>query len=156
MLLNLYINIRNRYLLDSFMKRGVSDIIAALILILIAASLGLSLYLFFSVQFSTQLENLSRSIEYYQTKLSTRFKATWYSYNTSTNSFKIFVYNYGDTVVKIDSIYINGDRYTLTPPVTILIGDIEVINLNITLTEGNYRIRLVTVEGVAYDFEVEI
>lgn len=138
------------------MRRGVSDIVASLILILIASTLGLSLYLFFTYQFSLQLDTLSRSIDYLQRRLNTRFKVTWYRYDVSSNNLTMYIYNYGDTVIEIDSIYIDGYRYSINPPVRILIDEIYVFNYTIGLAPGKHVIRLVTKEGVAYDFAMEI
>lgn len=138
------------------MKRGISDIIASLILIMIASTLGLSIYLFFTYQFSIQVDNLSRSIEFYQTRLKTRYKVTWYKYNTSTNTLTMYIYNYGDTVIEIDTMYVDGTKYSITPPPRILVDKIYILNYTITLSSGKHTIRLVTTDGVTYDFEMEI
>ena len=138
------------------MKKGLSDIFSALLLIMIASSLGISIYLFFNYQFYLQVDNLSRSINYYETRLSTRFKVTLYRYDTSSKLLQFYIYNYGDTVIKIDSIYIDGVRHKITPLIEILTNKIVLFNYTITLSPGGHRIRLVTTDGVTHDIQINI
>lgn len=138
------------------MRKGVSEIISALLMILIAASLGVTIYLFFTLQFSTEVSNLTNLYEYRNDVLATKFKVTWSYYLPSNNTLVIYIYNYGDRVVEVDSIYIDGERYVVSPPRRILVDEVERLTIVATLDSGFHDIRVVSDIGVGYEFSISI
>ena len=136
--------------------RGVSEVVSALLMILIASSIGVALYLFFTTQFSIQVENYTRMISYSEETLNTRFRVTWVTYDDASGNLTLYIYNYGDTVIKIDSVYIDGVRYVVDPPREILVDRIEVVSIIVGLEEGPHRIRVVADNGVGYEFEYRV
>jgi len=138
------------------MRRGVSEIISALLMILIAASLGVTIYLFFTIQFSTEVSNLTNLYEYRNDVLATKFKVTWSYYLSTNNTLVIYVYNYGDKVVEIDSVYIDGDRYVFDPPTRVLVDEVEKLTIMVSLDSGFHDIRVVSDIGVGYEFSISI
>jgi hypothetical protein len=139
----------------SKLRIGVSEVIASLLLILIAASLGISLYLFFTYSISAQVSSLTYAYTYGSALADTRFKVTWSTYISSNNTFIQYIYNYGDKVVFIDSIYIDGVRYAVTPQLKVLPGDIVEYRMSIILSPGVHIVKIVDKNGVGYEYQFE-
>jgi len=134
-------------------RRGVSEIISTIILILIVSVAGSLLFTYSSVLFQRQQGTAIR-----ENKLSTvqalelfRFSAVWW--NGNDDLLNVTVYNYGKLDIAISDIYINGVRVeayffgrgeliltekylrvAFTSPVTIVAG--ETYSINIVSSNG--------------------
>ena len=129
-------------------RRGVSEIISTVIIILIVSVAGSLLFTYSSGQFQ---EQQSRAIS--ENKLSTdqaqeRFRITAIWWNGNDDLLNITVYNYGVLDIEISDIYIDGIRVqtyfygrneliqtekylrvAFTSPITIVTGDVYSINI---------------------------
>lgn len=134
-------------------RRGVSEIISTVIIILIVSVAGSLLFTYSSGQFQ---EQQSRAIS--DNKLSTdqaqeRFRITAVWWNGNEDLLNITVYNYGTLDIEISDIYIDGVRVqtyffgrnelcltekylrvAFTSPVTIVTG--ETYGINIVSSNG--------------------
>lgn len=134
-------------------RRGVSEIISTVIIILIVSVAGSLLFTYSSGQFQ---EQQSRAVT--ENKLSTdqaqeRFRITAVWWNGNDDLLNITVYNYGVLDIEISDIYIDGtrvqtylfgrneliltDKYlrvAFTSPVTIITG--ETYSINIVSSNG--------------------
>ena len=111
-------------------RRGVSEIISTVIIILIVSIAGSLLFTYSSGQFQ---EQQSRAIS--ENKLSTeqaqeRFRITAVWWNGNDDLLNITVYNYGSLDIEISDIYIDGVRVQ-----TYFFGRNELIQ-----TENNRRV----------------
>jgi flagellin-like protein len=129
-------------------RRGVSEIISTIIIILIVSVAGSLLFTYSSVLFQRQQDTAIR-----ENKLSTvqaqelfRFTAVWW--NGNDDLLNVTVYNYGKLDIDISDIYIDGVRVqtyffgrneliltekylrvAFTSPVTIVAGETYSINV---------------------------
>ncbi len=122
-------------------------------MILIASSLGVAMYLAFTYQVSTQVSNMIDFYRYRNEVLGTRFKVTWFYYNG--NVLTLYVYNYGDRDIYLDSVYIDGARIPLNN-IEVSAEYVREINISLPLSTGNHIIKLVSKDGVGYEFMLKI
>jgi flagellin-like protein len=134
-------------------RRGVSEIISTIIIILIVSVAGSLLFTYSSVLFQRQQDTAIR-----ENKLSTvqaqelfRFTAVWW--NGNDDLLNVTVYNYGKLDIDISDIYIDGVRVEVyffgrgeliltekylrvafTSPVTIVAG--ETYSINVVSSNG--------------------
>jgi len=134
-------------------RRGVSEIISTIIIILIVSVAGSLLFTYSSVLFQRQQDTAIR-----ENKLSTvqaqelfRFSAVWW--NGNDDLLNVTVYNYGKLDIDISDIYIDGVRVqtyffgrneliltekylrvVFTSPVTIVAG--ETYSINVVSSNG--------------------
>ncbi len=134
-------------------RRGVSEIISTIIIILIVSVAGSLLFTYSSVLFQRQQDTAIR-----ENKLSTvqaqelfRFSAVWW--NGNDDLLNVTVYNYGKLDIDISDIYIDGVRVeayffgrgeliltekylrvAFTSPVTLVAG--ETYSINIVSSNG--------------------
>ena len=134
-------------------RRGVSEIISTIIIILIVSVAGSLLFTYSSVLFQRQQDTAIR-----ENKLSTvqaqelfRFSAVWW--NGNDDLLNVTVYNYGKLDIDISDIYIDGVRVeayffgrgeliltekylrvAFTSPVTIVAG--ETYSINVVSSNG--------------------
>jgi len=134
--------------------RGVSEVVSSALLFMIAVSLGSMIYAFYYTQISIQNQRYSIAMERIMKNIETDFALVHSYYNTSTDTLTLFIYNFGERDVRLDSVYIDGSRFV--ERVTITPDDLVRIDISVSLTSGDYRVVLVTVEGFSYEGEVKV
>jgi flagellin-like protein len=112
-------------------SKGVSEIVATVLMIMIVAAVGFSIFLyglgFFTA--STSARDLAT-----QTGIATlreRFIIVESYFNLTGNTVSVWVYNYGETNVQISSVYLNAT--TISPPASVFIEPTKVVRLDYTV-----------------------
>jgi len=133
-------------------RRGVSEIVATLLMIAIVFSLGSFLYVFYSNHLQLNRAVYERTIDRYRKIMESDFGVTWYSYNSTSNTLTLYIYNYGDREVRLVRVYIDGNPYDIN----ILINPDEILklDLSISLQSGSHNIVLVSEEGFRSEIEI--
>jgi flagellin-like protein len=92
-------------------KRGVSEIIASLILILIVSSAGVLAYSISLTTFSSSNSNYQLQTNQKEAKAQERLEvlAIWWD---RQNQFNLTVLNYGTIDLTVDKVYVNGTMVT--------------------------------------------
>ncbi|MFC1803146.1 hypothetical protein ACFL0D_04165 [Thermoproteota archaeon] len=129
-------------------RRAIGEIIAALILILIASLAGVLLFTTSVRTSNVQGKILRTQIQTESESAQERFQVL--NAVNEGNTFKIWVYNYGKVDVEIVDVYINGVRTDLSNKTPI---SSETPPLKITVTVSgvsgpNYKITVVSERGV--------
>ena len=136
-------------------KRGVSEIVASLIILLIVSVVGAGLYAYslnaFSTSNSSFLLQTSRREELARERLS--ITTIWW--NVTTDYMNITVLNYGKTELVINNVYINGTQvsastYTDGKGETVLTGNLVFIKFtsSVSIADGQtYEIIVVSERG---------
>lgn len=129
-------------------RRGVSPVIAVLLLIVIAVAAAVLTYLWI-IGYTGTLQQQSGSQQ-----LQERLKLEGVKINTSNNKVdEVYVRNIGDIVVNIDAVYLLGPSgvidTTTGATTTLQPGDVATLAVNLgTLSEGTtYTIKVVTERG---------
>ncbi|ABL78612.1 archaellin/type IV pilin N-terminal domain-containing protein [Thermofilum pendens] len=131
-------------------KRGVSPVIATLLLIVIAVAAAVLAYIWITGYQGTLTQQAST------TQLQERIAIEAVSYNGTTLT--AYVRNVGDVKVNITTIYVfngsgtiinsNNNNYQLATPVVISPGQVSTVTTSVTLTAGNtYTVEVVTKYG---------
>lgn len=134
-------------------RRGVSEIISTIIIILIVSVAGSLLFTYSSVQFQGQQDRAIRENKLSADQAQERFRFTAVWWNGNDDLLNITVYNYGKLDIDISDIYINGERVqtyffgrneliltetylrvAFTSPVSIVAG--ETYSINIVSSNG--------------------
>ena len=136
------------------MRKGVNEIIATLLLIAIAFSVGSFLYIFYSTQIQIQRAEYQLSIDRYTKLINTDFGVTWYSYNSTSNILTLYIYNYGDREVRIVRIYIDSNPFDIA--LYLHPDGLSKLNLSIALQSGEHNIVIVDEEGYRYATKIRI
>jgi len=129
-------------------RRGVSEIISTIIIILIVSVSGSLLFVYSSGFFQEQQDSILRENELSVNQAEERFRISTVLWNGVDDDLNIAVYSYGKADLAINDIYIDGVRvqtYTsgrndvirtdkikriiFTSPVTITLGESYTINI---------------------------
>ena len=129
-------------------RRGVSEIISTIILILIVSASGSLLFAYSADYFQEQQDSIITENERTIDQAEERFRITAVFWNGADNVLDIAVYNYGLDDLEITDVYVDGVRvqtyasgrneiiYTekikrivFTSPVTITLGEGYTINI---------------------------
>jgi flagellin-like protein len=94
----------------SLKRRGVSEIISTIILILIVSVAGSMLFAYSAGFFQGQQDEVLRENELTVNQAEERFRITAVSWNGVDDDLDIAVYNYGLDDIEISDIYINNIR----------------------------------------------
>ena len=129
-------------------RRGVSEIISTIIIILIVSVAGSLLFTYSSVQFQGQQDRAIRENKLSADQAQERFRFTAVWWDGNDDLLNITVYNYGKLDIDISDIYINGERVQ-----TYLFGRDELI-----LTETYLRVAFTSpvaiVAGETYSINI--
>jgi archaellum component FlaF (FlaF/FlaG flagellin family) len=138
-------------------RRGVSEIISTIIIILIVSIAGSLLFTYSSGLFQGQQDKALKENKLSTDQVQERYKLTTVWWNGNDNLLNITVYNYGTLDIEISDIYINGVRVQIyffgrneviisekylrvafTSPVSIVYG--ETYSFNIVSSNGVKKI----------------
>lgn len=135
-------------------RRGVSEIISTIILILIVSVSGSLLFVYSSGYFQEQQDTILRENELSVNQAEERFRITAVLWNGVDDALDIAVYNYGQADLAITDIYVDGVRvqtYTSGRNEIILTEKIKriIFTSPVTITLGeSYTINIVSTNGV--------
>jgi flagellin-like protein len=91
-------------------KRGVSEIIASLILILIVSAAGVLAYSISLTAFSSSTSDFQLQTGLREEKARERFSIIGVRNTTRVNQLNLTIFNYGEIEVTIDSAYVEGTK----------------------------------------------
>jgi hypothetical protein len=91
-------------------RRGVSEIISTLMIILIVSIAGSYLFVYATSLFQKQQDDFIKNEELSTVKTRERFKITAIWWSGTDNLLNISVYNYGVNDIEINDIYVDGIR----------------------------------------------
>lgn len=139
-------------------RRGVSEIVASMVLLVITASLGLILYNMALSATGSQESSLVYETDYQEQISSERFSILSVA-RTTDDKINIDVMNYGKIDIILSDVYVNGVRVVPFTALTIYTQEIKPIKIDgFTLDppgEKEYNILLVSELGdkVAYTWK---
>ena len=136
-------------------RRGISEIISTIILILIVSVAGTYLFAYSTTYIQAQNDQFLSDNEITVGKAQERFTVTTVWWSGSGQFLNLTIYNYGQNDIAISDIYIDGVRvsdYSFGRNVKILTGDLHQIGITspIAITSGfSYKISIVSSRGVS-------
>jgi archaellum component FlaF (FlaF/FlaG flagellin family) len=140
-------------------RRGVSEIISTIIIILIVSVAGTYLFSYSIGRFQDYNDDYFRETELVIGQARERFNVPAVWWDQSSNLLNITVYNFGEIDLSISDVYINGIRvtsYSSGRDTKILTGSLHqlVFNSPVSISDGEeYRIRVVSNRGVVRVFD---
>jgi hypothetical protein len=90
-------------------RRGISELYASLILLIIISSMGTILYSYAIETALNYEENIIHQEEIKSKKLMEKYSIIYIKWNNDTERFKISIFNYGTYDIEIGEIYINNE-----------------------------------------------
>ena len=136
-------------------RRGVSDIVANLLMAVVVLSIGLSIYLYSQTHFQTMTGFMDESIQEHELKLYERFTIIEVRFNyTEPNTVTVWVFNYGKVGVDLKGVFINGQL----KGVDVYVPQGEVGNLTVPHEDWSYeryRVLVVSSRGGRSEVVVE-
>jgi hypothetical protein len=138
------------------LKRGVSEIIASLVVLLIISILGTSIYSFSLSVMQSQNDNLHSSMTVEGERIQERMKLLSVVWNGMDDILNISLLNYGEIDLKLADVYVNGLQVeTYHSGQFQEISNLEVDTISFTspisLSPDNlYQIVIVSNRGVSY------
>ena len=138
-------------------KKGISPVIATLLLIIIAVAAAILTYLWVTGYIGTLQQQGGTE------GLHERIRIEAVGYNSSTGTLTIYVRNIGDVSTTIDAAYIIDHTNTVVKsnttlsgePLDLDAGDLTTVQIDgsLTLSDGEtYIVRVVTTTGVEADY----
>lgn len=97
-----------------YSKRGSSEIIASLVIVLIVSLGGTALYSYSLGVFSSSRSSFQAWTETREERARERFQIIAVWWNVTTDYMNITILNYGKIEVAIDFVYINGTRASIS------------------------------------------
>lgn len=91
-------------------RRGVSEIVGSLIILLIVSTLGTYLYNHSLTVITYQQDSLEHEMKISSERAQERFRVTAIWWSSSYDLFNITVYNFGNSEISVSDIYINSER----------------------------------------------
>ena len=88
-------------------KRGVSEVIASLILILVVTAAGVVIYAYSVTAFSSSGSHFEQQTKLDQEQMRERFQVIRVWWDTS-NQLNVTILNYGQIDITVSAVYING------------------------------------------------
>ena len=137
-------------------KKGVSEVVASLIVLLIISVLGTSIYSVSVTMMQKQRDTSKWTTNIESEKYMEKIRTLYVSWNSTSDELEIFFLNHGNVVINIADIYLNGLRvlnYIENRNVPIQISDINTIKIEspITITIGEfYEVTIITGRGVSH------
>jgi hypothetical protein len=116
----------------SFLRdnRGVTEIIASLIILLIVSIAGVALYSYSMSAFSSSSSSFQQQIEQREEQARERFQITAVWWNT-VNQLNLTVLNYGKTDLAIDAVYINRTPASISSGRGATVGTGELVSVKL-------------------------
>ena len=90
-------------------RRGISELYASVILLIIISSMGTILYSYAIETALNYEENIMHQEEIKSKKLMEKYSIIYIKWNNDTERFKISIFNYGTYDIEIGEIYINNE-----------------------------------------------
>jgi len=103
-------------------KRGSSEIIASLIMVLIVSTGGAALYSYSLGVFSSSSSSFQGRTDLREERARERFQIIAVWWNVTTDYLNITILNFGKIEVAIEAVYINGTRVSISSGRGINIG----------------------------------
>ena len=136
-------------------RKAVSEVVASLMIIAIATSVGLGLYIYSLSLFSTIKTDTERSISSATYRVEEKFIITYTYYDESNNILQVYIYCYGDIETKIVGVYVDSELVNQTK-LTILPEEIKEYRINVSLASGTHSIIVVSERGNKYETRFEV
>lgn len=89
-------------------KRGVSEIIASLILILVVTAAGVVIYAYSVSAFSSSGSHFEQQTKLNTEQIRERFQVIRVWWDNSNNQLNLTILNYGQIDITVSAVYING------------------------------------------------
>jgi hypothetical protein len=137
-------------------KRGVSEVIASLVVLFIVSILGTSIYSMSVTMMQNQRDTIKWTTNIESNKYMEKIRILYVNWNSTDIELEIFFLNYGNIVTNIADIYLNGFRvlnYIEGRNVQIQTSDIDTIKIEspISITKGEVcDVTIVTGRGESY------
>ncbi len=137
-------------------KKGVSEVVASLVVLLIISILGTSIYNMSVTTMQKQRDAIKWTSNIESEKYMEKIRTLYVNWNSTGDELEIYFLNYGNIVINIADIYLNGFRvlnYIEGRNVPVQTSDIDTvkIELPITITTGElYEVIIVTGRGVSH------
>ena len=129
-------------------RRGVSEVLSSLLIILVAVTLGVTLFTFSTGIFGSARDEMRVQTSDQMERAEERFTIT-HIYNGDTSFTKISVYNYGNREITIDTIYVDNQPESSFTPVRIDVYETEWITIDY-VGGGYHTIILVSQMGISH------
>ncbi|RLE82264.1 MAG: hypothetical protein DRJ52_02535 [Thermoprotei archaeon] len=141
--------------------RAVSEVVSFVLMLVITVVISLIIYLWYTGYLSNVESAVNRLLLEEELSLRERFKIIHVSVSknsdSSTLNISIYVYNYGDILVTISTVYINDTLVNLLPAYKLMPGRVAVIKVSFTSTVSSsslIRIRVVSRRGNYAEYSV--
>lgn len=137
-------------------KKGVSEVVASLVVLLIVSILGTSIYSVSVTTMQKQRDAIKWTSNIESEKYMEKIRTLYVNWNSTGDELEIYFLNYGNIVINIADIYLNGFRvlnYIEGRYVPVQTSDIDTIKIElpITITTGElYEVIIVTGRGVSH------
>ncbi len=137
-------------------KKGVSEVVASLVVLLIVSILGTSIYSVSVTTMQKQRDAIKWTSNIESEKYMEKIRTLYVNWNSTGDELEIYFLNYGNIVINIADIYLNGFRvlnYIEGRNVPVQTSDIDTIKIElpITITTGElYEVIIVTGRGVSH------
>jgi FlaG/FlaF family flagellin (archaellin) len=110
-------------------KRGVSEIIANLLIVLIVSIAGAAIYSYSLTAFSSSTSTFQTQTDFREEQAQERLSiiAVWWDNSTGRDLMNLTVHNYGKIHLIIDAVYVNGiatSNYTNGVGTTVTLGNL--------------------------------
>lgn len=137
-------------------KRGLSEIVSALLLMVIALSVFSILYAFISSYFTERKSLLYLIYSVNLEKLWERVTIVYTLYNSS--GLYICIYNYGYIDAEISLLFINGTLIdnNLVYPRKLPVNRLTIVHVDKVLSKGTYYIKIVSSRGNHYETFIKV
>ena len=137
-------------------KKGVSEVVASLVVLLIVSILGTSIYSVSVTTMQKQRDAIKWTSNIESKKHMEKIRTLYVNWNSTDDELEIYFLNYGNIVINIADIYLNGFRvlnYIEGRNVPVQTSDIDTIKIElpITITTGELcEVIIVTGRGVSH------
>jgi len=137
-------------------KLGLSEIISALLLTMIALSIFSILYIFLSNYFTERKSILHSIYSSNIERLLERVTIAYAFYNDS--GLYLCIYNYGYVDAKIVLLFINDTLVdnSLITPLELPVDELTIVHVDVSLNQGVYYIKIVSERGNSYETFVKV
>jgi len=114
-------------------NRGISEIIASLLLLLIVSVAGAALYSFSLSAFSSSSSTFQQQIDQREEQARERFQITAVWWNT-VNQLNLTILNYGKIDIAVDAVYINGTPASISSGRGAIVGTGELFSVKLAFS----------------------
>jgi len=120
---------------NSFLRnnRGISEIIASLLLLLIVSVAGAALYSFSLSAFSSSSSTFQQQTIQREEQARERFQITAVWWNT-VNQLNLTILNYGKIDIAVDAVYINGTPASISSGRGATVGTGELVSVKLAFS----------------------